>query len=112
MVCWGRNSQFTDTTDAAKVLPTLAAANWMAVGAGQLHSCGLHGSGTMDCWGDPLYAQVINGTRPWTTLTVGYYHTCAIDDQQHMHCAGTGCSEFTPSACDVPPRAPSGTVKL
>ncbi len=64
------------------------ASSWIAVAAGQSHTCAVLGDHTLYCWGDDTFGQLGAGTPPgpqaapiplpgtFSTVTAGAYHTC------------------------------------
>ena len=94
--CWGLNSSgqigngtYTDATSPAPVSTAgLSATTWIAITAGDDHSCGIVTGGTAYCWGANANGQlgdattsgrnvpaVIAGTA-WTSIASGVSHTC------------------------------------
>lgn len=76
--------------------------DWVAVGMGSFHTCGIRASGGMWCWGGGLNGQLgvgplneDNSKRPlelaeggWRAVTGGQSHTCAIREDRSLHCFG------------------------
>jgi alpha-tubulin suppressor-like RCC1 family protein len=78
--------------------------NWVTIGAGDTHTCGVRSDGTLWCWGGNGLGQVGNDTTSttettpvqigeagvfWTTVGVGSDHTCAIADDGGRYCWGS-----------------------
>jgi alpha-tubulin suppressor-like RCC1 family protein len=74
-------------------VPEAGTANWRAVSAGGLHTCGIRTTGRLYCWGSDANGQLGNGavtgnqTTPrqvagghttWTSVSAGLFHTCGI----------------------------------
>jgi alpha-tubulin suppressor-like RCC1 family protein len=78
--------------------------DWVDVAAGETHACALRATGELRCWGDNGYGQLIapletplrtvptpittSVVATWTKLALGSAHTCLIDDQAQLWCAG------------------------
>ncbi|NJN68066.1 MAG: hypothetical protein HC884_15830 [Chloroflexaceae bacterium] len=58
------------------------------VSAGRYHSCGIHPGGTLDCWGDNTYGQVITQTSTFLQVSAGRNHTCGIHTDGSVTCWG------------------------
>ncbi|MDA3862519.1 MAG: hypothetical protein PF689_01480 [Deltaproteobacteria bacterium] len=84
------------------------------ISLGFIHSCALADNGTVWCWGaggltgnaqyiednyDPVLDQIANAATPvqvdtpdtvtdFVKVSVGYYHSCALDSQGKIHCWG------------------------
>jgi alpha-tubulin suppressor-like RCC1 family protein len=107
--CWGlgTDGQLGDDNTNPAVAPTPVdhdAATWSAVAVGQAHACGIHTDGSLYCWGanstDQLAATTVEPFqsspvavasptgRPWSSLGLGFAHTCAIDADAELWCAG------------------------
>ncbi len=104
--CWGFNDHGQVGNDATDTEPSpTALANdtetWSAVGAGSLHSCGITTGGALACWGNNDHGQLAVTTvdpfrttptsiagGPWLSLAIGTQHTCAIDTEHRLWCAG------------------------
>lgn len=108
--CWGANAagQLGDGTTADRMAPTqivapsLDALDFMQIGAGQLHSCGLTRVGTAVCWGEST-GQVsggggalataaapapVNAPVPFTQLVVGSAFACGLGSDGLTYCWG------------------------
>ena len=61
--------------------PITVRAGWASfddVAAGRNHSCALAPDGSIDCWGDDSLGQATDQTGPYTAMSTGWNHTCAI----------------------------------
>lgn len=83
-------------------------AQFVAVGAGTDHSCGLAASGEIFCWGRNNFGQLgvggfVDSLTPqkistseiadfsgFKALSVGGFHACALDARGQVHCWGYG----------------------
>ena len=107
--CWGDNTYGQAGLGAdwgPYPVPTQVGTktDWVYVGAGGMHSCGLDASGTAYCWGRADYgalgipdvgyayepAEVPGG--PWSQLSVGGTHNCAIRADTTAWCWGSNLS--------------------
>jgi alpha-tubulin suppressor-like RCC1 family protein len=106
-MCWGDNSegQLGDGTRTNRSTPVAVIGlpgDIAAVAAGGGHTCALHGSGEVWCWGDNVYGQLGDGTRidspapvavtglstPAVALGAGEFHTCALMIGGGVECWG------------------------
>ncbi len=77
--------------------------NWIAVDGGDRHTCAIDDAGVLYCWGENSYKQsgqedtsdilspkVVAGSsdRFWTDVDVGYFFSCAMDNQDRLWCWG------------------------
>jgi alpha-tubulin suppressor-like RCC1 family protein len=105
--CWGDNGagQLGTGDTATRTLPWFIEGTvWREVTAGGRHSCGVFGDGLILCWGDNASGQLGTGDRmpaprparvsgrggPWTTVSAGRAHTCAVDEAGAVYCWGAG----------------------
>jgi alpha-tubulin suppressor-like RCC1 family protein len=114
--CWGLGTNgllgtndFTSVGDDEPPVegPLVALAEpAVRISARNLHSCALHASGTITCWGSGSFGQLGygttdpvgaggSGTLPVLTfferaldVVAGYYHTCALFDDGRVRCWG------------------------
>lgn len=76
--------------------------NVTAVTAGEQHSCALHGSGTVSCWGNGDYGQLGNNSRlssgapvavsnvtTAVAVSAGSFKTCALLQDSSVSCWGS-----------------------
>jgi alpha-tubulin suppressor-like RCC1 family protein len=107
LMCWGGNGsgQLGLGDDVGRTSPTLVGSTeetWIAVAAGWNHTCAIHDTGTLYCWGSnandkaglgeaddtstpkPVETEV----ETWRALSVNWNHSCAIDADDALHCWG------------------------
>jgi alpha-tubulin suppressor-like RCC1 family protein len=100
LACWGRNAsgQLGDGTTATRDVPTAvvpAPLPWKEIAAGNSHTCGVLGDGSVSCWGTIKNAPVapgllamqlvpgpLTGLSMVTGLVAGDSHACAISGGQ------------------------------
>ena len=105
--CWGRNSfgQVGDgTTGSARLAPVPVAGgpSFVALTAGEAHTCGLAADGTAWCWGDNRSGQLGDGTYITTAtptpvaggltfvaLTAGVSFSCGLELTGQAWCWGS-----------------------
>src|SRR6185312_14097070 len=71
--------------------PTTCAApatGYVHLTAGFRHTCGLHGDGTIACWGDNSQGQSNAPAGTFTKISAGDFHTCAITTAGALTCWG------------------------
>ncbi len=113
LYCWGANqtNQLGDNSKKNKKYPTLVTKmpNWIDISAGYSHACGIRKVGEktkLYCWGFNGDGEIGTGkksnkflgfTEPkgnfedWKSVSAGYYHTCAIRDnngKNTLYCWG------------------------
>jgi alpha-tubulin suppressor-like RCC1 family protein len=109
--CWGRNNfgQLGIGNDTDESLPryvsTVHPDGWVSISAGGTHTCALHESTTLWCWGQDTYGQLGNGQNVtqvntpqnigrmggggWSpTISSGDGHTCGIRLGASLWCWG------------------------
>jgi alpha-tubulin suppressor-like RCC1 family protein len=81
-------------------------ASWLAATAGMFVTCGVQSDSSLWCWGDNAFGRLglpaatlhattptqIGGGTPWTTVSAGGTHTCAIDASGGLWCWGGNAS--------------------
>ena len=107
--CWGSNlhgqlGNGESGADASSSVPVEAQGitDAVALGAGWEHTCAVHATGEVSCWGDdtsgelgngatansvPAPAKVI-GLNDATDVTAGHWHTCALRSTGEISCWG------------------------
>lgn len=96
-----------------------------AITAGHYHMCVLDSEGKVHCWGRNNYGQLGDGNisngssipvavdttsgsslygKTLVAVSAGYYHTCALDSEGHVHCWGESPlgNVNSPSASSIP----------
>jgi len=63
---------------------------WVDVAVGYNHTCGLHGDGSIECWGDGSAGQLNWPTGTFDSITSGYQHSCALAADGMGVCWGYG----------------------
>src|SRR5664279_6905 len=64
------------------------ATGYIHLTAGFRHTCGLHGDGTITCWGDNAYGESTAPAGTFTKVSAGDFHTCALSTAGAMVCWG------------------------
>ncbi len=79
------------------------ASTWQQVSAGLRHTCAIHTSGRLYCWGSASSGQlgdgapssytttpveVVGGGTDWATVSAGDQHTCAVKTTGRLYCWG------------------------
>ena len=107
--CWGKNSggQLGNglgggENDYRSVpVDVVGISDATAISAGGLHSCALHQTGNISCWGNNYYGQmgtpdriyrseptVIEGISDAIAISAGNYHSCALHQNSTISCWG------------------------
>ena len=108
VLCWGSNGsgRLGDGTTTGRCTPVSVvglSSGIAEVGVGVAHSCARSLSGEVWCWGDNGDGQVGDGTNatrlspvqvtgfssPVVSVSLGYYHTCALSDDGQVRCWGS-----------------------
>lgn len=106
VTCWGRTLEGHVCTIRLDIdncwdghfsgWPDPPAGQYIAVAAGQTHSCAIRADQTMTCWGDNRYGQSQARPSPaelppsgrYTAIATGRYHACAINTDEAAVCWG------------------------
>lgn len=113
--CWGWNveGEVGDGTTVQRLVPTVVTGgiNFVDLGIGIYHTCGLTTAGKAFCWGQNLGGELGDGTTTdrhspvpvigndaFVQLVAGYWHTCGLTTAGETKCWG----EF-----NVPPTGPT-----
>ncbi|MBA3542161.1 MAG: hypothetical protein H0T79_21280 [Deltaproteobacteria bacterium] len=106
--CWGNNArgQLGDGTSSGRSVPTAVdndmVTDWRHLVAGSAHVCAVRASGELSCWGSNTYGKLVldpaiairtipgavPGTDTWSSIGLGTHHSCAIDRDGQLSCAG------------------------
>ena len=77
-------SRETDTSDDELADPSA----WVSMAAGGLHSCGLRGDDTIQCWGLDDHGQVAAPGGAFQSISARSWHTCGIRTNGTAECWG------------------------
>jgi alpha-tubulin suppressor-like RCC1 family protein len=114
--CWGSNDLGqlgTGGVSAVEPVPvaTVGGHGFTQISLGEGHSCGLHESGAVYCWGRNDYGQVgngqaggpvsepvaVSGAQRFAKVSAGAFHTCALtvpEDGGAIYCWGRNDRAF------------------
>ena len=82
--CWGKNTRRGWNHETQRIVELYGgqtdapAGSFSAVSAGNEHTCGLHESGEIECWGSNGNRQANAPAGSFSAVSAGYKHTCAI----------------------------------
>ena len=98
MSCWGNNQygqstgDWQDGTDFSVPVRVDGITDITAIAAGGGHSCALHQTGTITCWGilgaDSFEPLKVEGISDATAITAGLVHSCALHQTGTVSCWG------------------------
>jgi hypothetical protein len=108
VLCWGRNTNLelaigSDMPEQVREpTETVFTQGFVSLSASQHHSCGVHGDGTLFCWGGneqselslpgadvAMSAPVQVGTdSDWAEAATGWFHSCARKRDGRLFCWG------------------------
>ena len=80
----------TGTPTLAKPLPE---AEFISVSAGEDHTCGVKGDGTVVCWGDNDYDQADPPAGKFTSVSSGEYYSCGVKTDGYVVCWGANWND-------------------
>ena len=107
--CWGDNNkgqlgdgQFGRDLYSSVPLEISSIADAVAVATGWEHTCAVHATGEVSCWGDDTNGELGNGEivkqvplpvravgiSDATAVTTGHWHTCALRSTGEVSCWG------------------------
>ena len=107
--CWGENEngQLGDGEFGSNVYSTVPVrvqdiTDAVAIGAGWEHTCAVHATGEVSCWGDDSHGELGNGEESdfqplpvkvvdiddAVDVTAGHWHTCALRENGSISCWG------------------------
>ena len=61
---------------------------FIAVSAGGLHTCGLRGDGTVECWDGNFNEELGSPSGRFSAVTSGEYHSCGLRTDGTVNCWG------------------------
>ena len=107
--CWGDNNkgqlgdgEFGKDLYSSVPMEVENITDAVAVGAGWEHTCAVHATGEVSCWGDDTNGELGNGEivdqvplpvkaegiTDATAVAVGHWHTCALHESGEVSCWG------------------------
>nr|MCA8838198.1 hypothetical protein [Pseudomonadota bacterium] len=113
LYCWGGGANgrlgiaLSDTDDRHTPTKVGIIPNWAQVSAGSEHTCAINASGALYCWGggfngrlgialsdtdDRTIPTKVGTATNWSQISVGLFHTCAINASGALYCWGAGGS--------------------
>ncbi len=108
--CWGRNlhgqlgnGESGATAHSSTPVEVEGITDAVAVGAGWEHTCVVHATGEVSCWGDDSSGELGNGVTVNSIpspvkvigvddaidVTAGHWHTCALHESGEVSCWGS-----------------------
>ena len=113
IACWGGdhdgqlgNGQIGDEDDSAVPVEVTGISDAVAVSAGGEHTCALHSTGEISCWGDNWRGELgngrsgneydssvpvkVSGIDDAVGVSSGDWHTCAVHEDSNVSCWGSG----------------------
>ena len=104
ILCWGRTSgRYFDLSPV-----TNDQTEFQAIAVGAKHICAIRLDGTLDCWGDNLYAQMAVPEGQFSDIAAGELHSCGVRKDGSLVCWGANTfrqSEPPPVGTVAPSRA-------
>ena len=110
VLCWGENengqlgsSEFGSNVYSTVPVRVQDIADAVAIGAGWEHTCVVHATGEISCWGDNSRGELGNGEESGfqplpvkvsgiddaVDVTAGHWHTCALRENGSISCWGS-----------------------
>jgi hypothetical protein len=90
-----------DDDSAADDDDTTPVAEWTQVATGDFHTCGVHGDGTVECWGLADAGVTADPAGTFAAVGSGWDHNCGLLDDGSVTC--WGCYEMADvAACEAP----------
>lgn len=107
--CWGNNDngqlgngQMGTEAESPVPVPVEGISGVKAISTGAFHTCALHQTGTVSCWGDNLFGQrganqtpfpsalpvEVSGINDAIAITAGAFHTCILHQDGTITCLG------------------------
>ena len=101
--CWGTDPETGDSILRPEVVPAASGVDFVSVGMGVRFLCALSVEGAVYCKGAGYNGELgtgvneamlddltvpVQGDRVFKSLSVGYYHVCAIDINNDLYCWG------------------------
>ena len=84
------------TRGGRTILSTEPHGQFSAVSVGDMHWCGLHTDGTVECWGDNNVGQTSAPEGQFSAVSAGFQHSCGLRTDGTIECWGTGSRIFPP----------------
>ena len=109
VLCWGRNTNLelaigSDTPGQTREpTETVITAGFVSLSASQHHTCGVHGDGSLVCWGGNDHSELsvpaadlprsgepvqVGTDMDWAETAVGWFHSCARKRDGRLFCWG------------------------
>ena len=132
IACWGAdhdgqlgNGQLGDENGSAVPVEVTGVSDAVAVSAGGEHTCAIHATGEISCWGDNWRGELgngqagneydsgvpvkVSGIDDATSVSAGDWHTCAVHEDGNVSCWGEeqGSDQFGQTAAATPVGVPS-----
>ena len=85
---WLRSSTIQTRIQIDEPIPPVSSSALTPVSAGALHSCGLHESGAIECWGRNTYGESSPPAGSFTAVSVGAFHSCGLRSDSAIVCWG------------------------
>ncbi len=76
---------------------------FIQISAGEVHACGIHLDGTVECWGGNDFNQLDSPVGQFTQVDATPLHTCGLRDDGQIICWGGHNRYNSCYGCDPPP---------